>query len=228
MFLAALADSGLELAPLEAALQRAGLEVKVRAERAMLRGLIGSRLVIEAPGVQPLRRLSDLTAIVERMGLEQGPARRTVDALSRLAEVEAAVHGIGVEEVHFHEVGAVDTLVDVAGAFWALDELGVDKVLCSPLPWFSGEVDCAHGRLPLPAPATLELMRGKPVRPTGVEREILTPTGALLIDRVADGFGSGPEGRLIASGTGYGSFDPGLEPFGLRVIVYENISEMIS
>jgi len=121
--------------------------------------------------------------------------------------VEAGVHGCAVADVHFHEVGAVDTLVDVVGAFWALETLGVSRVTCSSLPWFSGTVRCAHGLMPLPAPATTVLLQGKPVYPTQFEGELITPTGALLLDRMVDEFTLGPAGRLERIGLGLGTME---------------------
>ena len=229
MFLAALADlearlnenDGGFVAGLEAALRRAGLEVSVSCPVTRKNGLAGRRLVLEHANGQPLRHLPDILAIVERMGLDAALAARLVRAFTRLAEVEAGVHGIAVGQVHFHEVGAVDTVVDVAGAFKGLRALGVERVTAGPLPWFAGMVDCAHGRLPLPAPATLELLRGKPVYPTKIRREIITPTGALILDQAVDAFGPGPEGVILGSGTGWGNLDLGPGCTGLRAILYE-------
>jgi hypothetical protein len=115
----------------------------------------------------------------------------------------------------------MDTIVDVVGAFWGLERLGAGRVVCGPLPWFGGEVECAHGVLPLPAPATLELMRAKPVYASPVRQEIITPTGALLIDAIVDEFATGPEGRLVASATGYGErvIEGGVN--GLRMMLFE-------
>ena len=133
-----------------------------------------------------------------------------------LAEAEA--HGIAPEEVHFHEVGAVDTLVDILGACWALDRLGVERVTACALPWFGGSITCAHGEIPLPAPATANLMRGLPVHPTDAKTELVTPTGAALARVLVDEFVDGPEGRLLAMGTGYGARPA---PTGLRAWLVE-------
>lgn len=221
MFLAALADAGFDPAPLEAALRAAGIGVDLSCPRTVRQGLAGRRLDISFPREQPLRHLSDLLALLEAMPLPPRVRERSARAFRRLAEVEAAVHGIGLEQVHFHEVGAVDTLADVAGAFLALHDLGVERVACSPLPWFTGTVQCAHGTLPLPAPATRELLKGKPVFPTDITREIITPTGALILDQCVDAFAGGPEGTVLATGTGYGTLDLGMAGQGLRVVLCE-------
>ncbi|BBD08810.1 LarC family nickel insertion protein [Desulfovibrio ferrophilus] len=221
MFLAALADMGLNLQPLVKALGQAGISIALDAPEVRVHGLAGRRLSIDAPGVQPLRHLPEIMSIVERLPLSEVVRGRVATAFVRLAEVEAKMHGIGVDEVHFHEVGAVDTLIDVAGAFYGLEALGVTRVLCSTLPWFGGKVECAHGTLPLPAPATLELMKGKPVSPTEFELEILTPTGALIIDQVVDEFVHGPEGVVRQVGRSFGTHDLGQGCGGLRLVLLD-------
>ncbi len=234
MFLAALADLEAALSPraaapsggfaacLERALQGAGLEVSLSCPVARRNGLAGRRLALDFALDQPLRRLPDILAVLERLDAPGSVRQRAARAFERLAGVEAKVHGMAVADVHFHEVGAVDTVVDVTGAFVGLAALGVERVTAGPLPWFTGCVDCAHGRLPLPAPATLELMRGKPVTATDMRMEILTPTGALIVDQVVDVFAPGPEGTVLASGTGWGDLDPGPDYAGLRAVMLES------
>jgi len=218
MFLAAMADLGVDLAPLRAAFAKAEVHVEITALDAWDKGIRGKRMHIAAPHVQPLRHLAELTGIVRALPFSQAVRSRSEDALTRLAEVEAGVHGCAVADVHFHEVGAVDTLVDVVGAFWALETLGIRRVTCSRLPWFSGTVQCAHGLMPLPAPATAVLLQGKPVYPTDFEAELITPTGALLLDRMVDEFTCGPTGRLQRSGLGLGTMElPTVN--GLRVLM---------
>ncbi len=207
MFLAAMADLGVDFGPVGEAFARAGVEVEITAQAARDKGVAGRRMDIRAPGAQPLRHLADLAGIVRALSLSEGVRVRSESAFVRLAEVEAAVHGCAVEDIHFHEVGAVDTLVDVVGAFWALEILGVGRVTCSRLPWFTGTVRCAHGLMPLPAQATAALLRGKPVYPTEIVGEIITPTGALLLDRLVDEFVSGPSGRIEGSGLGLGTME---------------------
>ncbi len=218
MFLAAMADLGVDLSLLGAAFGQAGVEARVTAQEARDKGIRGKRLNIFAPQAQPMRHLAELTAIVRALPFSARVRERSEDALNRLAEVEAGVHGCAVADVHFHEVGAVDTLVDVVGAFWALETLGIRRVTCSRLPWFSGTVRCAHGLMPLPAPATTVLLQGKPVYPTQFEGELITPTGALLLDRMVDEFVSGPVGRLERTGLGLGTMElPTVN--GLRVFL---------
>jgi len=220
MFLAALAGLGLDLAPLAAAL---GPAVVRRLELLDEKrgGIAGLRLEPELAEA-PLRRLQDVLDLLDEAALSESVRSRSAKAMARLAEVEAAVHGIGLEEVHFHEVGAADTVLDIAGAFWALEMLGVERVTCSDVPWFSGRVRCAHGDLPLPAPATVKLLEGKPVRPSGFECELVTPTGALLLDQCVDAYLPGPQGRLLGSSLAYGSMDLG-PGAGLRACLLEAV-----
>lgn len=220
MFLAAVADLGVDFSQLQAGFARAGVHVEITARDVTDKGISGKRLEVAASDAQPLRHLADLTEIVRALPFSERVRSRSEDAFGRLAEVEAGVHGCALEHVHFHEVGAVDTLVDVVGAFWALETLGVTRVTCSSLPWFSGTVQCAHGLLPLPAPATLALLQGKPVYPTQFEGELITPTGALLLDRMVDEFTLGPSGRIGRCGLGLGNMElPTVN--GLRVLLME-------
>ena len=218
MLLAALHGLGVEYPPLEALFAGAGIPVEIRPMPVSRQGIVGNVMRIHWEDGQPLRHLPELEDILQRLAVS-GPVRdKSLKALHKLAEAEAAVHGVPVESVHFHEVGAVDTLVDLVGTFWALEQLGVCEVVCSSLPWFTGTVECEHGTLPLPAPATLRLMQGKPVHPTGFTQEMITPTGALLVDALADRFAEGPQGTLLGSGLGYGTRESG---GGLRVFLLE-------
>ncbi len=218
MFLAALSGLGLDLAPLESILREGGIDVRLESRGEQRHGLAGHRVDVVPGAEQPLRHLSDLEAALERLELSPWVRARAAGAFRRLALAEARVHDMPLEKVHFHEVGAVDTLVDVAGAFWGLEVLGVERVVGAPVPWFRGSVECAHGCLPLPAPATTVLLEGKPVYPTGHEYELITPTGALLIDRLVDAFATGPEGTLQRHATGWGASG---RAEGLRLFLYD-------
>ncbi len=217
MFLAALADLGCELSELERLFRRVlALRLELREERRQ--GLAGRRLCVTLEQEQPLRHLEQIAECIERLDLTASVRERALQAFSRLADVEAAAHGIPRAAVHFHELGAADTLVDIVGAFWALERLGIERVLSSPLPWFRGEIRCAHGVLTLPAPATTALLAGKPVYPTAFTQEMITPTGALLLDQLVDDYVSGPQGRLLSQGLGYGSMETG---GGLRAFLFD-------
>lgn len=224
MFLAALTHLGLDLKPLEDIFRKAGVEVSLSLRRENRESGQGLGLNVSWPGGQPLRHLPDIVHILERLDCAAAVRERSTQAFHELARAEAHVHGCAVEEIHFHEVGAIDTLVDVVGAFWGIEQLGIASASASPLPWFTGTVTCEHGVISLPAPATLELMAGMPVFPSGAEEELVTPTGALILASVLRHYapmGSGfqePEGVFLRSGTGYGTRPSGR---GLRLALLE-------
>ena len=201
MTLAALVHLGLDIAPLASVLARAGVNCRIETWPETRVGGPGRRVDVSWDEVQPLRHPADIAAVFAVLDMGGAARQRALAVL----EAEAEAHQIPPEEVHFHEVGAIDTLVDIAGACWGLEQLGVRRVTASPLPWFSGMVQCAHGLIPLPAPAAAWLMRGKPVRPTDAREELVTPTGAALVHVLVDEFTDGPLGVLRALGTGYGS-----------------------
>jgi len=151
------------------------------------------------------RRYTEIRRLLERARLAPEVRPRALAAFAALAEAEARVHGIRVEQVHFHEVGAVDAIVDVTGAAIGLHRLGVGRVTCTPLPLGHGSVDTEHGRLPLPAPATLELLRGLPVTPAHVAWETVTPTGAALARTLVDEFRELPAMTVERIGLGAGN-----------------------
>jgi uncharacterized protein (TIGR00299 family) protein len=206
MFLGALLDAGLEFATLKTAL--AALPVtgyELICEPFHDKGIRGLRIeVIMTEQEQPTRHLSDIVAILHASSLPPRVRETSLAIFQCLAQAEAAVHGTSIEEVHFHEVGAVDALVDITGAAIAIETLGISQLYASPLPLTSGHVKTAHGLLPVPAPATLEILRrvAAPWKASTVEGELVTPTGAAIlatlarfetpaiaIDRVGYGFG---------------------------------------
>ncbi|SDB04195.1 hypothetical protein SAMN05660653_00197 [Desulfonatronum thiosulfatophilum] len=223
MLLAALIDLDLDMAHLADIFQKSGLDVSLSAINDVRCGLSGKRLVIATASASapPLRHLADIILILERLPLSPDVLAKSRQAFERLAAVEAKVHGVDPATIHFHEVGAVDTIVDVVGAFWGVEQLGIEKIRASKLPWFQGQVQCAHGLLPLPAPAVAELLQGKPVYATKHRVELITPTGALLLDCLVQDFTPGPEGRLLRCGIGLGSMDLADQPNALRCFLFE-------
>ena len=225
MTLAALVHLGLDIAPLASVLARAGVNCRIETWPETRVGGPGRRVDVSWDEVQPLRHPADIAAVFAVLDMGGAARQRALAVLEALTLAEAEAHQIPPEEVHFHEVGAIDTLVDIAGACWGLEQLGVRRVTASPLPWFSGTVQCAHGLIPLPAPAAAWLMRGKPVRPTDAREELVTPTGAALVHVLVDEFTDGPQGVLRALGTGYGSRPA---PGGLRAWLAEPAPEAVS
>lgn len=165
------------------------------------------------------RSYDEIRRILTRAKLVAPVRDRALEIFGALAEAEARVHGIPLAQVHFHEVGAVDAIVDVAGTAVGLHRLGIDRITCSPLPLGHGSIDTAHGRLPLPAPATLELLRGAPVVPAGIEWETVTPTGAAIVRAVVDEFCALPAMRVEAIGLGAGNDRSGGLPNVLRAVL---------
>lgn len=166
------------------------------------------------------RGLAEILDMIDNSGLSPQVKERSSSIFKRLAQAEASVHGTTIEDIHFHEVGAVDAIVDIVGASICLDMLGIEKVVSSPLPTFHGFVKCAHGVFPLPAPATMELIRGVPTRPMDVEGELVTPTGAAIITTLASQFGPMPPMQTEVIGYGSGKKDFGF-PNLLRVMIGE-------
>lgn len=164
------------------------------------------------------RRLGDITALIEAAALPERVKRTAVGVFGRLAEAEASVHGSSPEEVHFHEVGALDAIVDIVGAAIGLELLGWPRVVASPLPTFQGWAKGSHGTFPLPAPATAELLKGVPWRPLGIEGELVTPTGAAILTEIATAFGPLPAMTVERIGYGAGTGDFGI-PNALRVMI---------
>ena len=224
MIVGALLDAGLELQALRAELGKLNLPgYSISAEKVRRGGMAGTKFHVDVkPGDQPHRGLGDVEAIIDSGELPGRSAVKAKKIFRRLAEAEAKVHGIEVDEVHFHEVGAVDSIVDIVGAAIGLELLGVQEVLCSPIPTGSGWVDAAHGRLPVPAPATAELLVGATIAepigegPTG---ELTTPTAAAILTVLTANFGPVPGMQLDAVGCGAGTRDDGQVPNLLRVLL---------
>lgn len=221
MFLAALLHTGLDEELLRNDLSRLGLKgFEFNVERGNDQGIDCCRVKIKSTDQQPLRHLPEILAILDKSSLEPTIRDQATAVFRRLAEAEAKVHGIAVDQVHFHEIGAVDTILDVVGVISGLHHLGVRRVIGSPLPWTRGFVDCSHGRLPLPAPAVCELLRDIPVRGVEAEQELVTPTGAALISTLAQEFGSLPPMRVQAVGYGGGTAKlSNRQPNLLRLII---------
>jgi len=165
------------------------------------------------------RTLAEIVGLIEGSALSAAGKERAQALFHRLAEAEAAIHGTSVEAVHLHEVGALDSIIDIVGTVYALEALGVDRVVASPLNVGGGTVRSAHGLLPVPAPATVRLLAGAPIYSGTQKVELVTPTGALLVTGFADSFGAIPEMRLRQVGYGAGARDFSDTPNVLRVLI---------
>ncbi|HEX9106679.1 MAG TPA: nickel pincer cofactor biosynthesis protein LarC [Longimicrobiales bacterium] len=222
MILGALVDVGLPAAWLEGFVASLGLgEVRVVVERANRRGISCGRVHFELPPQHSHRHLAHVLEMVEGCSAAAPVKARAGDTFRRLAQAEAEVHGTTIERVHFHEVGALDAILDVLCAVAGLAELGVEGCYTRPVQLGRGWVTMAHGRFPVPAPATLELLSGLPVRDDGLEGECTTPTGAALLATLTEGRSAPADYTPLRSGFGAGGRDDPDRPNCLRVILAE-------
>ena len=228
MILGALMDAGLGLEKLKEELAKLHLaHYDLHVKRVTKRGIGGSQAVVSVheDHHHHHRHLHDIEEIINKSDLEESVKGKSIEIFTRLAEAEAKVHQTSIEQIHFHEVGAVDAIIDVVGAVAGLAALGIERVYCSPLHVGTGTVECAHGTLPVPAPATIELIRGKPIYSTGVEGELLTPTGAAILTTLSSGFMPMPAMTLEKVGYGAGTSEPAI-PNLLRVAIGEVLDEV--
>lgn len=226
MLLAALIGAGADLTRVSSLLPPCG--VTLRTERTERHGAGATRLIVDTGGDDhPHRRWSDIRQMIDSSAMPTRARRLAHAAFEKLALAEAKVHGVTAEEVVFHEVGALDAIADICGVAIAVDDLGIDEVTCSPLPLGHGTTVGAHGVLPLPAPATLEMLRNVPIRGVDVEAETVTPTGAALITAMTSSFGRCPEMRLVASGSGAGTADFESVPNIVRAFVGDSIDRLV-
>ncbi|HEY2954403.1 MAG TPA: nickel pincer cofactor biosynthesis protein LarC [Candidatus Eisenbacteria bacterium] len=220
MCLGALVAAGWPAAALESLPARLGLPgVRVTIALARRGPFAATRVEVTVERDPPHRHLHHVLEALERAEIAPAVRERAGAVFRRLAEAEAAVHGSTVEKVHFHEVGCADALVDVVGAIEGLEALGVERVWSSPPRLGGGMVASQHGPIPVPAPATVELLRGAPVELGPLALELTTPTGAALLATLVADWGDPPPFRLERSGTGAGSRDPKERPNVLRVLI---------
>ncbi len=222
MILGAFLDLGLSLEWLRSFVGGLGMaEVGVDAERVQRRGIACTHLVLTLPHEHAHRHLSDVVRIIDSAGVAPTVRDRAVEAFTRLAEAEAEVHGTTPEKVHFHEVGALDAIVDILGAMAACEELGFGAFYTRPAALGRGWAEMAHGRFPVPPPAVLKLLEGIPVRDPDLEGECTTPTGAAILKTLTAGREPPATFVPLATGFGAGTRDPQDRPNCLRVIAIE-------
>lgn len=207
MLVGALADAGAGHAAISDALASLETGAGVSFEKVKRAGIAATKFHVSAPETSCHRHLSHILKMIENAAVSDRVKRNASAVFRRLGEVEAAVHGVPVEKVHFHEVGAADSIADIVGACVGFDLLGADTIVCSPLNLGSGTVQSAHGELPVPAPATAALVAGKPVYSRGPAVELTTPTGAALATTLAADFGVMPPMRIERTGYGAGGRD---------------------
>jgi uncharacterized protein (TIGR00299 family) protein len=229
MILGSLLDAGLTIQRLNEELAKLHLShYDVQVQRVVKKGIGGSQALVVVDDHHHHhhhRHLQDIQQIILESDLDDPVKQRSLNVFSRLAEAEARVHQTTVDRIHFHEVGAMDAIIDVVGSVAGLAAMGIERVYCSPLHVGSGTVECAHGTLPVPAPATAELIMGKPFYSTGVVGELLTPTGAAVLTTIASDFGPMPAMTLEKIGYGAGTSEPSI-PNLLRILIGEAGDEL--
>ena len=228
MILGSLMDAGLEMAQLKSELAKLHLtHFDLQVKKVVKKGVGGSQamVLVDEGHHHHHRHLADIKSIIAQSDLGDSIQQKSIAIFTRLAEAEAKVHQTTIEQIHFHEVGAMDAIIDVVGAVAGIAALGIQKIFCSPLHLGSGTVACAHGTLPVPAPATAELVKGKPVYSTGVVGELLTPTGAAILTTLASDFGPMPAMSVEKIGYGAGTSEPAI-PNLLRVMIGQTAEDV--
>ncbi|MFC1571470.1 nickel pincer cofactor biosynthesis protein LarC [Candidatus Margulisiibacteriota bacterium] len=220
MVLGALIDAGLSVDTLRKELKKLPIThyslLTIKTKRS---GVTCSLINIKLPKNEKPRYLKDILAIIKKSKLSKQVKTLSSRIFKRLAEAEAKVHGTSINKIHFHEVGATDAIIDIVGTAIGLEKLGIKKVYASPIPFGKGSIKHAHGKLPIPVPATAELTKNVPTYGTNIKGELVTPTGAAIITTIADSFGDMPRLKVEAIGHGAGSKTfPSLPSF-LRIVI---------
>ena len=207
MTVGALLDAGADFEALSTALTSLGTGATFRFERTKRRGIAAGKFSVDGTDAKAHRHLHHIDKMIGESGLSDRVKENSLAVFRRLAQSESRMHATTIEKVHFHEVGAVDSICDIVGACFCLDNLGVEAIHCSAINVGSGTVRTEHGILPIPAPATADMLIGKPIYSRGPEVELTTPTGAAIVSTLAGGFGTMPPISIEAAGYGAGDKD---------------------
>jgi len=229
MTLGALVDAGCSLELLRSGLQ--GLQIPgwtISSEKVWKNGMAATFVRVATEDQTKHRSLSAILEMFEKSQLSKSVQKNAAAIFRKLGEAEASVHDVPLEKIHFHEVGAVDAIVDIVGACIAFDALGIEKFACSPLNVGGGTAKMTHGVLPVPAPATAKLLQGKPTYSNGVQRELVTPTGAAIVSTLCDTFGPQPGMTVSAIGYGAGSIELEGQPNVVRIMIGEAGDKVIA
>src|SRR3954462_9738085 len=219
MVLGAVIDAGVPADAIRAALDSLGLPMKLEVEKVKRCGFAATKATVEAADQEEYRFLPDVEAILAKGALTPRQRELATTIFRKIAVAEAAAHGMPLERVHFHEVGALDSIADIVGASVGLDLLGVERFTSSPVPTGTGTVKAAHGVMPVPTPGTLELLKGVPLAASKVEFELTTPTGAAILTSVVTEYTTSPTMTVERAGSGAGTKDFLDRPNILRLLV---------
>ncbi len=222
MTLAALIDSGVDPEAIRTVIASFKLPIEVEIEKVKRNGIAATYVNIKAEDQESHRYLPDVIAIIESSCMTPSQKQLALKIFQRLADAEATVHGMAIEKVHFHEVGALDSIADICGAAVGLDLLGVEKFTSRSVPPGSGTVLCDHGIMPIPAPATAQLLKGVPLASAKVTGELVTPTGAAILTTVVSEYTEQPEMTIERIGIGAGKRNPIEQPNVLRLFIGES------
>lgn len=223
MTLGALVDAGADLGAIEAELRKLPVKGWSLAAEKVKRGALAATLVkVTTEETHHHRGLTKILDTIAAAGLKARVAERASAIFRRLGEAEARIHNTTVEQVHFHEVGALDAMVDIVGAAVGCELLGIEEFACSAVNVGGGRAQTAHGPLPVPAPASIEMLRGKPVYSSGIEKELTTPTGAAIVSTLCARFGALPAMTASAIGYGAGSWELKEQANVLRLVIGES------
>lgn len=228
MTLAALIDCGASIERIQSAVDSMGLGATLSMHQVRKRGFRAQKLHIDAPKDPAHRDLDQILECISRARISPQARRIAVRIFERIAKVEASVHGMPIDQVHFHEVGAIDSIVDIVGTAVAWDELQIEQAIASPVPTGTGFVQIAHGRVSLPAPATAELLKGVPLAACDLPFEMTTPTGAAILAELVATFGPLPAMQVASIGLGAGTRDLEDRPNILRIFLGADGSKQVS
>ena len=222
MILGALIAAGADVESLKAELGKLNLpEFELAVEKVDRSGISSTHVEVRIPDEKKHRHLPEIERIISESKLSEAVKDRAIAIFRRLAVAEATVHGVGLEKVHFHEVGALDAIIDIVGACLGFEMFGIEQFACSRIHVGSGFVEMAHGKFPVPPPAVAELLKDAPVYSTEIEGELITPTGAAIIASICDSYGRIPDVKLEVSGYGAGTRTYEKFPNVLRVMIGE-------
>jgi hypothetical protein len=229
MFLGALVDLGVPQKYLKEELFKLGIkDYSISFSRAVRMGISGRRVIVKdlhKKSGHHHRTYSDIEKIINKSRINKSVKEKSIDIFHRIAKAEAKIHNRKISEVHFHEVGAIDSIVDIVGSAAGIGFLGVDECIASTVPLGSGFVKCQHGTIPVPAPATLEILKGIPVYSSSIKSELVTPTGAAILAGLVKDFKPLPEMKILKTGFGAGTKVFEDIPNVLRLILGERDSK---
>ena len=231
MILGAMVDLGVDIKEIRNALKKINLKgYKLHSKKIQRNGLASTQITVKIENKKhqhspPNRSFSDIRKLIDQSKLSLVVKNNSIEIFKRIAKVEAEIHNTTIQKIHFHEIGSIDSIVDIVGGVWAIESLNLDIIKSSPLNVGEGFVNCTHGRLPVPAPATLKLLKGIPVFSNGIKKELTTPTGAAMIGFYAESFESIPTMTIKNEGYGAGSHVIPSIPNLLRVFVGDIIKD---